>query len=496
MKDFFKKRRPEIIIFFISLALSMAGFCIRSAALPQNINDGTKFFYTSDSRDYLNVMKNLIERRSLSTFPASLGLPVDAFRPPGYPIFLALLHYINQDVRFFIIIQNIISAFAAVLVYLIGKKFFSKKAGFLAALLFAFESERLHTSNAIMSDILASFLFFISLAVFLEFYKKKKIIYLAASGIFLGVSTLTRPATQAIVLIFILFIILINLKELRKKKVYLAKAIAVLFFSYILVVLPWSIRNYVQFKDWRLSPELGFSIYNYATVPFLESSFFPDKEYLNKLEKEKENFNDNEIMMTVKKYDDFFIENKFTPLFYLKALRDLNFNFSASDEMRPWEQRLLMWSFGADNYFTEKSMAIIMKYPFHFAAFYAKNTFVAATISAAAFIYDGFDTGEKIPANVYFPGLYFAGKIVWMIYYLFIISSFFNFFWKKTKEEKAVYLLFCAIILYFSIFLSLGGSPSRYRIPANPLIFILFAVTFFDFIEYFKKKYRKNVTAE
>ena len=223
MNDFFKKRRPEIIIFFISLLLSMAVFYIRSAALPQNVDDETKFFYTSDSRDYFNVMKNFIEHRSLSTFPFSLGLPPDGFRPPGYPMFLALLHYINADVRFYVIIQNIISAFASVLVYLIGKKVFSKKAGFLAALLFVFESERLHTSNAIMSDALASFLFFISLAAFLHFYKNKKIIYLAASGIFLGLSTLTRPATQAVVFIFICSLFWLIGKECARKKFILPK---------------------------------------------------------------------------------------------------------------------------------------------------------------------------------------------------------------------------------------------------------------------------------
>ena len=178
--------------------------------------------------------------RSLSL---GLGYPQDIRWPPLFPLFLAGIYRLFGH-NFFVvrIIQAAIGSFTCSLVYLIGKKAFGEKNGFLSGLLAAFYPAFISYTGLLLTETLAAFL----IATFLYFLMKateykNQWRWHAFAGMALGLVILCRSE----MLLFPVFVLLGLLLVYKSKKQALI-GFFILSGLAAIIILPWTVRNYIS----------------------------------------------------------------------------------------------------------------------------------------------------------------------------------------------------------------------------------------------------------
>ena len=177
----------------------------------------------------------------------------DGFRDPSYPVFTPPLYAIFIAVSLYLfgddqipvkIAQAFADSLTVVIVYLITKHIFGRKTAFLSSAVLSIYPFSIYPVTYIGTETF--FTLFLSLFVLLSLYaiRYERWQYYVCAGIVLGLATLTRATTQFYPLFFL--ITLLSLKKPSKPTLikYLTFAM-----SFTLVMLPWSLRNYVVLND-------------------------------------------------------------------------------------------------------------------------------------------------------------------------------------------------------------------------------------------------------
>ncbi|MFN8414023.1 MAG: glycosyltransferase family 39 protein [Anaerolineales bacterium] len=172
---------------------------------------------------------------------------------PLYSIFLAFLHFIGgQKFNNIIFLQILFFAITPVFVYLLVAKLGSKPAGIIAGLLILFrERNSITLTNIIevsdlkllMSDVptMAMMIIFIYFfVVWLQDREKRAYLGVLAGGFF-GLTVLIRSQAQLLIPIVIFGIVV---SDKFSWKVFTQRFL-VFVFSFLVVIAPWIIRNYV-----------------------------------------------------------------------------------------------------------------------------------------------------------------------------------------------------------------------------------------------------------
>jgi len=185
-------------------------------------------------------------------------------RAPLYPYIVSFLFILFDSSNLILvkIFQSVISLVNVILVYLLGQEIFDRRTGILAAALFCFYPTLLFYNNFILTEVLFITLFTSFLLSFTAYLNLSKIpphliplplpegedrgrgvriILLALSGFLLGLTTLCRSVTLQLPLIIVPFIFLVDRFERISRKTLLT---FVFLASFILVLTPWTIRNY------------------------------------------------------------------------------------------------------------------------------------------------------------------------------------------------------------------------------------------------------------
>ena len=195
-----------------------------------------------------------------------LGFSTNLARPPLYPSFLAIIYLIlGHSFLAVRIIQAILGAIICVFVYLIGARIFkNRKAAILGAGAAVICPSLIASNSYILTETLSTFLLTISVILLMKAWEDGKIKNYVTSGIFLGFSTLCRPVT----LLFPFFLLIGLLLFFRKR---LQNLIFVLIFSLTMVgvILPWTIRNYVVFREFiPIGTGGGFNLWVGSYLPW------------------------------------------------------------------------------------------------------------------------------------------------------------------------------------------------------------------------------------
>ena len=203
---------------------------------------------------YLKPALVLNETNSFIYFRASL---LD--RLPIYPIILSLiLKFFGATNYFAILFFHSILNGLILIILIATKNFFTNKYYWISILLLAFNSNLFWSSSIILPDILN--VFFISCAIyfFIKFLKQKESIFLIVFGsIFFGLSFLTKPS-GILFPIFLSFFLLVY--SFFEKKYKLSK---VLFFSILPIIIivllssPLYLFNYKQTGDFFITDQKG-----------------------------------------------------------------------------------------------------------------------------------------------------------------------------------------------------------------------------------------------
>ncbi len=218
----------KIILFFILLHILCSVLFI--------FITGDNFKYW-DEKDYHTISSNIIEKGKFSRY----GDVNNACRPPGYPFFLATLMILSKNVIFIKLIQLCLYYLSAFLIYKITFLIrHNHNISLLSSVLFLLYPSILYIVNTLYPQILYMFLFL--LLMYLLLLKSKSIYIYSIIGIINGFLIFVIP----IHILFLPIIIFLIWKLNNKSNLY--KSIIV-FLLTIIVLLPWSWRNYKIFQE-------------------------------------------------------------------------------------------------------------------------------------------------------------------------------------------------------------------------------------------------------
>jgi len=170
------------------------------------------------------------------------------YRPPGYPFLLFLIYkFINLNISTAIIVNILLEVVSCYLVYLLALLVFNRRVALIALIIFVFNPVSITFCSLLASEHLFITIFLLLLICLIKYMQNDKLVFLILSGFLWGIGTLVR----AQLLIYPIPIFLTFLFVENKYKEIL-KFLIIYFIMFCLCILPWTIRNYIQFKRFIL----------------------------------------------------------------------------------------------------------------------------------------------------------------------------------------------------------------------------------------------------
>ncbi|MCC7352236.1 MAG: glycosyltransferase family 39 protein [Anaerolineae bacterium] len=172
-------------------------------------------------------------------FSKGAGEPQTAVRGPGYPLFVAGLYTLfGHHVLPVYLVQILLDVLTLLLLYRFARDTTGHASGaFVAAALYALYPPFIQQALSLYSETLYTLLLLVSLWIFWQATQRRQLHWFAICGLVLGVATLVRPVT-------LLFPIWLGacLWPLRRS-VGLWRPTLILTIFFVLIILPWTIRN-------------------------------------------------------------------------------------------------------------------------------------------------------------------------------------------------------------------------------------------------------------
>ena len=217
----------------------------------------------SDQREYLALADQMISEHRFALAPE---FPSETFRTPLYPLLIALISVLTHSFWALFVVHALMVGLIVYLIIRIGELVMPPRVAEWAGIIFAVSSGPLiSTVMGLGSDLLYTLLFVpatLLLFISLERPHRKNMVLI---GILLGLATLTRPVGILASWPVLLSIFLIP-GALRIRVQYFALAVL----SFALVLTPWYLRNASLSGTPFLStiPSYNFAYYN---IPWSES---------------------------------------------------------------------------------------------------------------------------------------------------------------------------------------------------------------------------------
>lgn len=200
----------------------------------------------SDSARYLEHAQRLLAGEGY----VSRHQMLSAFTPPGYPFFLAAGLWLSGDsIHVIQLMQALLGALCAVLTFLICVRLFDLRIAATAGILLALSPTAIVYSGELLTEVLTTVLlfafFWLLQGIAAEQQQVKAPLWLVAcsAGLLLGAALLVRPAVLAFCVGIGIWWLFWKPVALRRKWL-LAVGLAL---GVIVVVAPWSARNYLVF---------------------------------------------------------------------------------------------------------------------------------------------------------------------------------------------------------------------------------------------------------
>lgn len=224
-------------------------------------------------------------------------------RGPGYPIFLAAVYKFFgnaedmkhvkrwkhnwQKVR---IAQCVVDAFTCLLVFFLVR-FISSHSylpALIASIIYCFSFYNIFYSWEILSESIAAFLLTFALLLCVAAVKNEGKMWHVFSGMGIGLVTLVRPEYILFLAVFSGYIFAIN----RHEFIGVAKKIGLIVLGTAVIILPWTARNYLVFRQLIINNVggIGYSLYlgTFETKDnWKDWRKFPEEVFYDKEEKAK-----------------------------------------------------------------------------------------------------------------------------------------------------------------------------------------------------------------
>jgi 4-amino-4-deoxy-L-arabinose transferase-like glycosyltransferase len=225
------KTRRLLLLAVLAISLIVRFGAVARISNPQDV---PRSLAESDAPTYYELADNLLNGTG---YRYSATEPPTARRTPGYPLFLASTFKVfGRDFNAVRAGQCVLDAVSTFLVFAICMLLFGNyTAGILAALAYALYPPAVLGVTYILSETLYTFLMLVFAFTCMQAMKSRMYGLYAASGIFLGLATLTRPGALP------LPIVLLIIAAIWKRDMW--KGFLILAFAFSLTLLPWGLRN-------------------------------------------------------------------------------------------------------------------------------------------------------------------------------------------------------------------------------------------------------------
>jgi 4-amino-4-deoxy-L-arabinose transferase-like glycosyltransferase len=216
------------------MALLVAGFFVRVAVLSQTASLGAR---VTDEQHYSQIAQNIVAGNGYASAP---GAPT-SIRPPLYPALLAAIWqpFGTMNLQAVRIVQILLSAATALLVYWIAARVWDTQVARIAAVLFWLYPSFIFYDFLILTETLFTFLLIAFVVATIALIRTPRPLFSVACGVSLGLAALTRSVLWPLPLLLCPALLLL-LSGAWLKRVALALLVLA---GYLVVVGPWAVRN-------------------------------------------------------------------------------------------------------------------------------------------------------------------------------------------------------------------------------------------------------------
>lgn len=408
---------------------------------------------SADSLGYINLAKTLLNDGMFGAY-CGQQFNIEAVRMPGYPLFLAFcLLLFGENLWAVVIVQSLLFIASVVLVWRACCITFDNNVGLIFLLISLIYPFIAYSATQILTETLSVFL--ISAGLF--FLAKNTFFSILTGGILISSSYYMRPN-----LLFLALFIGVAYFLLSRFKNY--KHFLVLLLATVLIMIPWTIRNYVTFAKFTPLPIVkgtGVSLFvaswqsRISTASLVEfgskGTFTPEAVsagLLAQTEELKREINNN-------------LPDK-----------DKSKTISILGDCDSIEKKTLV-----ENRMQKVAIENILGSPISYLLSSFTNIFR---------MWFSFYALQTLPfyLNIL---LVAQGVIFTVLAYIGIILSV-----KNRAKIKTSAIIFAATMLYFPLTMSLLHTEARYTIPGRLAMLVLVAYTLSVLFSKFNKLFRKS----
>jgi 4-amino-4-deoxy-L-arabinose transferase-like glycosyltransferase len=158
-----------------------------------------------------------------------------------YPEFLAVVYRLGGSDRVIIFLQCLFHAATCVLVFWLGLRIFNRRTGLLAGLFSAFHPMLLRYVPDLQMEPLLTFMYTLMIWTTVRFHDRPTV----ANGILVGFVGMCATLTKGVALPYLgIFGIISGVLALKQRSMQRVAAVAAIFITMVVVLAPWTYRNY------------------------------------------------------------------------------------------------------------------------------------------------------------------------------------------------------------------------------------------------------------
>ena len=244
-------------------AIALISLLLRLAPL---IRPGVGWATKPDSIGYIHLADGLVAGCGFARAVFGSCLQAELFRPPGYPLFLAVF----PSMRAALAVQAVLGAAVILISALFAWRWIGITGAFIVAAVIGLDVPSIVASNSLLTETIFTSLVTAAILLQLEAVLRgvidvQAIASVFIAGLFIGLATLVRPIGEVLILVAPLPALFLS--DLAPTK---RIALALLTVSLPLVIIAgWSYRNWNRRGIWTFSTIAAINTYYYRAAGVL-----------------------------------------------------------------------------------------------------------------------------------------------------------------------------------------------------------------------------------
>lgn len=373
---------------------------------------------TGDAQGYISIANNLLDGKGFvfqTKTERDDGIIYPSIRrTPFYPIIIAFFIKIsNNGIHLLRLFQVFLDVITTYIIFILGKRLFSEKTGYIAAWIYTFHLPLLSLPTLILTEAITPFFSVIIIYLLIRsFDNYRKYGYSVLLGIAVGLSILIKPTIQ----LFLPFLFLITFFIFQKNKEKIIQPLSIALIISLIVISPWQWRNYSVFgTPFAIAFGGGQALYTGNHIKNDGHWVSWDQSDIVEIRQEAEKINSDPKM------------------------------------------RLLIM----DKIFKERALKSMFTHPFYTAKLFIKK-FIRYIDRPPSL---GYRYGAKDMSAWYFP----IGVFTHIFHILIFIGFLFSFY---SFKKELVFISPLVFVLYFILLHTITFSIARYNVPILPILCI------------------------